>query len=153
MRRDNSSHGLFANRMLHLSRFSTGAKVGMLGALVGVLVSFVLLFVPLSRSATARPGEELTVVSGPTGIDYLLGVEGADPALFVWSMVILGLALVGGYGAVTEQRYLVLIVSLPLLALTLLGIASIGIFVAPVALLFLLAGVLLSNTPDSPIAG
>jgi len=44
---------------------------------------------------------------GLVGIDYYLGTEGADPAPFFWSLFILGCALVGGYGAWTENRSLV----------------------------------------------
>ena len=68
-------------------------------------------------------------------------MAGADPSLFFWSLFVLGFALVEGYGAWAENRLLVWLTALVLLALTGLGLASIGLLVAPVALLFLLAGV------------
>lgn len=117
-----------------------GTSAGILASLAGVLVSLVLLFVPLGRTESASPGGEPTVVPGTTGIDYLLGTtSGNPPVLFFWSIFVLGFALLGGYAAWTGNRSLVVITTVALLALTLLGIASIGLLVAPVALLFALA--------------
>lgn len=131
------------------SRLSRGTKVGFLGSILGGITALVLLFVPLGRREQCTPGGECEVLRGTAGIDYILGVEGTDPTLFFWSMFILGFALVGGYGAWTETRSIVWLTRLALLALTLLGAASIGLFVAPAALLFLFAGILLPSAHDA----
>lgn len=60
-------------------------------------------------------------------------------------MFVLGVSLVGGYGAAVDRRGLVWLAAVPLLALTVLGILPIGMFVAPAALLFLIAGILLDD--------
>lgn len=119
---------------------SKDTRLEILGSTLGVLASFVLLFILLGREAEATPGGGTTTGLRPTGIEYLLGVEGADLALFFWALFVLVVALVGGYGAVSETRALVWIAAIALLALTVLGLFSIGLFVAPAALFFLLAG-------------
>jgi len=129
--------------MFDRSGTSAGTSVGLAGAILAGIAGLVLLFVPLGRSVTCTPGGECTVGRGVSGIDYLLGAQGADPALFFWSLFLLGVALVGGYGAWTATRWLVWVTALALLALSVLAIASIGLFVAPAALLFLLAAILL----------
>ena len=139
--------------MTTYSRFSKGTKAGILGAMLGTGLSLVLMFVPLGTGEVCTLGGECHAVQGPSGIDYLLGVEGADPALFFWSLFILGFTLVGGYGAWTENRYVVWLTVFVLLALTVLGAASIGLFVAPVALLFLLAGTWLRDANRSDSSG
>ena len=139
--------------MTTYSRFSKGSKAGILGAMLGTVLSLVLMFVPLGTSEECTLGGGCHTVQGSSGIDYLLGVEGADPALFFWSLFILGFALAGGYGAWTENRYVVWLTALVLLALTVLGAASIGLFVAPVALLFLLAGIWLRDANKSDLSG
>jgi hypothetical protein len=139
--------------MTSFSRFSKGTTAGLFGSILGLLLSSVFLFVPLGSGEECTVGGECHVVQGPTGIDYLLGVEGADPALFFWSMFVLGFVLVGGYGAWTETRFLVWLTALALFALTVLGVASIGLFIAPAALLFLLAGIWLRDAHTSESAG
>ena len=131
------------------SRISKGTKAGILGAMLGTVLSLGLMFVPLGTGEVCTSDGGCHAVQGPSGIDYLLGVEGADPALFFWSLFILGFALTGGYGAWTENQYVVWLTVLVLLALTVLGAASIGPFVAPVALLFLLAGIWLRDANES----
>jgi hypothetical protein len=139
--------------MTSYSRFSKGTTAGLLGSVLGLLLSLVLMFVPLGSGGECTVGGECHAVRGPVGIDYLVGVGGADPALFFWSLFILGFALVGGYGAWTENRLLVWLTALALLALTVLGLASIGLFVAPAALLFLLAGIWLRDAHTSESSG
>ena len=134
--------------MTTYSRFSKEINVRILGMMLGTVLSFVLMFVPLGRGEVCTTGGGCRPVRGPSGIDYLLGVEGTDPALFFWSLFILGFALVGGYGAWTENLYVVWLTAFVLLALTILGAASIGLFVAPVVLLFLLAGIWLRDDTD-----
>ncbi len=132
--------------------FSKGATAGLLGSGLGVLLGLVILFLPLGTGEVCTSSGVCTPVRGPVGIDYLLGVEGADPALFFWSVFILVFALVGGYGAWTERRALVWVAAVPLLLLTLFGLASIGLLVAPAALLLALAGFWLGemHPPKAP---
>lgn len=139
--------------MPRYSQFSKGTKAGVLGSILGIVLSLGLMFVPLGRSEVCTSDGGCSVVRGPSGIDYILGVNGADPALVFWSLFILGFALIGGYGAWNENRSLVWLTALALLALTLLGIASIGLFVAPAALLFLLAGIWLRHDHKSESSG
>jgi hypothetical protein len=56
---------------------------------------------------------------------------------------VLGLSFVGGYGVWVGNRYLVLSTGVVQLALSVLGVMSIAPFVAPAAMLFTVAGVLL----------
>ncbi|WP_338729877.1 hypothetical protein [Haladaptatus sp. DJG-WS-42] len=135
------------------SRVSRGTSVGLLGSGVGVLLSLVIMFLPLGTGEVCTIGGECTPVQGAVGIDYLLGVEGAEPILFFWSVFILGFALLGGYGAWRERRILVWVAAIALLALTVFGLASIGLLVAPAALLFLLAGFWLRETQPPSTTG
>lgn len=139
--------------MTTYSRFSKGTTAGLFGSVLGLLLSLVLMFIPLGSGEECTVGGECHVVRGPIGIDYLLGVEGADQALFFWSLFVLGFALIGSYGAWTENRLLVWLTALAFLALTVLGMASIGLFVAPAALLFLIAGIWLRNAHASESSG
>lgn len=122
---------------------SGGKAVGGLAGIVGIAAGLFLLLGPTGRYETISP--DGTRETGTTsGIDYLFGAEHADPALFFWSLFVVGLSLVGGYGVWTGNRRVVWAVGLGLAALSVLGIMSIGPFVAPAALLFLAAGVLLT---------
>lgn len=128
--------------MITPTRFSVGKNVGGLAAILGVGAGLFLLFGPIGRyEATSTDGTRETGTT--SGIDYLFGAEHADPALFYWSLFLIGIALIGGYGAWTGKRFVVLVVALPLLVLSLLSMA-IGLLVAPVALLFLASGILLT---------
>ncbi|WP_332897158.1 hypothetical protein [Haladaptatus sp. CMSO5] len=135
------------------SRFSRGTSAGLLGLGLGVLLSLVIMFIPLGTGEECTIGGECIPVRGAVGIDYLLGVEGAEPVLFFWSLFILGFALLGGYGAWRERRVLVWVAAVVLLALTIVGLASIGLLVAPAALLFLLSGFWLRETQPPTTKG
>ena len=139
--------------MVSHSRFSNGAKAGVIGSILGIGLSLGLLFVPLGSSEVCSSNGGCHVVRGPSGIDYLLGANGAEPAIFFISLFILGFALVGGYGAWTENRVLVWVAAVGLLVLTVLGILTIGPFVAPVALLFLLSGIWLQGGQEAESSG
>lgn len=139
--------------MARHSRFSKGTKAGVLGAILGIALSLDLMFVPFGTSEVCTSSGGCSVVRGPSGIDYVLGVNGADPALFFISLFILVFALIGGYGAWNENRVLVWLTAIALLVLTVLGILTIGLFVAPVALLFVLAGIWLRDAHDSESFG
>lgn len=121
---------------------SPGKIVGSFAAILGVGVGVYLLFGPIGRYGAVSP--DGTRSSGTTsGIDYLFGVRSADPALFYWSLVIIGLSLVGGYGAWARKRVVVWAVALPFVGLALLSMA-IGLLIAPTAVQFLGASILLS---------
>ncbi len=135
--------------MVSYSRFSKSTKAGVLGSILGIGLSLGLLFVPLGSSEVCSSNGGCHVVRGPSGIDYLLGANRADPAIFFISLFILVFALVGGYGAWNENRLLVWLTAIALLVLTVLGILTVGPFVAPVALLFLLSGIWLGDAHDS----
>lgn len=124
------------------TRFSLGRRVGGLATILGVGSGLFLLFGPVAQYETVSTDgtRETGTISG---VDYLFGAEHADPALFYWSMFLIGISLIGGYGAWTGKRLLVWVVALPLLVLSLLSMA-IGLLVAPAALLFLASGVLLT---------
>jgi hypothetical protein len=127
-----------------LTRASLGRIAGSLAALLGVSVGLYLLFGPIGRyESVSSDGSRANATGTTSGIDYLLGAEHADPALFYWSLFIIGMALIGGYGAWTGNRFVVWTVALPLLVLSLLSMA-IGLLVAPAALLFMASGVLLT---------
>lgn len=124
------------------TRFSLGKYTGGLAALLGFGTGLFLLFGPVVRYEMGST--DGTHETGTTsGIDYLFGAEHADPALFYWSLFLIGIALVGGYGAWTGKRFVVWAVALPFVVLSLLSMA-IGVLVVPVALLFLASGVLLT---------
>ena len=128
--------------MLTPTRFSLGKKVGGLAAILGVGTGLFLLFGPIGRyEAISTDGTRETGIT--SGIDYLFGAEHADPALFYWSLFLIGIALIGGYGVWAGKRFVVWAVALPLLVLSLLSMA-IGLLVAPAALLFLASGILLT---------
>lgn len=128
--------------MITPTRFALGKNVGGLAAILGVGAGLFLLFGPIGRyEAASTDGTRETGTT--SGIDYLFGAEHADPALFYWSLFLIGIALIGGYGAWTGNRVVVWAVALPLLVLSLLSMA-IGLLVAPAALLFLASGVLLT---------
>jgi len=135
--------------MSEWSGYSKGSKAGILGAIFGVLASLVLLFVPLGRYSEESLGRGTTTGWGPIGLEYLLGNADVDPALFFWAVIVLGGALVGGYGAISENRILVWIVVVVFVGITVLGLLSIGVFIAPSALLFLLAGFWLRTANES----
>lgn len=125
------------------NRFSLGKHVGGLASILGIIAGLFLLFGPVGQyeASTSDGTRETGTISG---IDYLFGAEYADPALFFWALFILGLTLVGGYGVWTGNRYVLWAVGLGLFALSILGIMSIGLFVAPAALLFVISGFLLT---------
>lgn len=75
-----------------------------------------------------------------SGIEYLLQV---DWTVFVLPTVLVGISVIGGYGAVKEKRFVVLAASVPFWLLGLLSFAF-GLTVAPAALLFLVSGFLLT---------
>ena len=128
--------------MLIPTRFSLGKKVGGLAAILGVGTGLFLLLGPIGRyEAISTDGTRETGTT--SGIDYLFGAEHADPALFYWSLFLIGIALIGGYGAWAGKRFVIWAVALPLLVLSLLSMA-IGLLVAPAALLFLASGILLT---------
>lgn len=120
-----------------------GSAVGVLGTVLGLLAGLFLLFGPFGRYETATTGGSSE--SGTTsGVDYLLGAQHADPALFFWSVVLLGVSVVSSYAAWSGNRVVVWVVGLGLLALSVLGMMTIGLFVAPAAICFLVSGALLS---------
>jgi hypothetical protein len=111
-----------------MHRFSSGGPssegtVGGLATIAGVNAGLFLLFGPTGRYETATPGGGSE--SGTTaGRDYLFGAGHADPALFFWSVFVLGLSFVGGYGVWVGDRYVVLATGVVLLALSGLGDAE-----------------------------
>ena len=124
--------------------FETLKRVlGILAPLSGGVAGLFVMFGPMGRRYAPSPGEP-EFVRTISGIDYLLGVEGADPALFYWSLFILGVSVLGGYGVHVENNRLVWAVTLLLLVFSLAAIFSIGIFVLPAALLFLIYSVVLT---------
>jgi hypothetical protein len=129
--------------ILSSNRFSMGRNLGGLASVLGIIAGIFLLIGPTGRYETVT--SDGTIETGTTsGIDYLFGAEHADPALFFWALCVLGFTIVGGYGVWTGNRHVVWAIGLGLLALSVLGILSIGLFVAPAALLFLGSGVLLT---------
>jgi len=139
--------------MARQSRFSKGTKAGVLGSILGIALSLGLLFAPLETSEVCSSNGGCSVVRGPSGIDYILGVNGSDPALFFVSLFILVFALIGGYGAWNGNRVLVRLTAVAFVVLTILGILTIGLFVAPVALLFVLAGIWLQDGHSAESSG
>lgn len=133
---------IFHTTIPTLTRFSVGKTVGSFAALLGVGTGLFLLFGSIGRSETVSP--DGTRQTGTTsGIDYLFGAEHADPALFYWSLFLIGIALLGGFGAWTGKRFVVWAVAVPLLVLSFFSTA-IGLLVAPTAILFLASGLLLT---------
>lgn len=131
--------------------FDTVKRVlGVLAPLSGGVVGLLVMFGPMGRRYAPSPGEP-EFIRTISGIDYLLGVEGADPALFYWSLFILGVSLLGGYGVHVENNRLVWVVTLLLLGFSIAAIFSIRIIALPAAHLFLIYSTVL--TYDSRIRG
>lgn len=126
------------------NQFPSKETIGGLAVTFGVGAGLFLLLGPTGQYETSRPGG--TRETGSTsGIDYILGEEHADPALFFWSLFVFGITLIGGYGVGAGNRYVVWAVGRGLLALSVLGIFSIGLYIAPAALLFVVTAVLLTR--------
>ncbi|WP_348612459.1 hypothetical protein [Halobaculum rarum] len=81
-----------------------------------------------------------------SGIDYLLqGVtSGNAQVLFSWSLVLLALIVLGGYGVWTGRRYLTWGVVLAGTAVSVVGVFSIGWFFLGPTVLFAVAATALS---------
>lgn len=112
--------------MLERAVATKRSKMGTIGTVFGVLASLVLLFVPLYSG------------TGASGIDYLLGAEGGDASLvaplFTVAIVVLSVSLIGAVGVITDNRVPVYLATIVLTAVMVVGIATIGPFVAPAAL-------------------
>ena len=131
--------------------FDTVKRVlSVLAPLSGIVAGLLVIFGPIGRRNVRSPGEPESS-RNISGIDYLMGVEGADPALFFWPLFILGVSVLGGYGVHVENNRLVWAVTLLLLLFSLAAIFSIGIIALPTALLFLIYSAIISY--DSRIKG
>jgi len=110
-----------------------GKYVGVLAAVMGVGAGLELL---LESYLHYKAYVDATV----SGIEYLLQ---ADWTVFVVPTVLSGISVIGGYGAVKEQRFVVVAASVPFWFLGLF-VFPFGLNVAPAALLFLVSGFLLT---------
>lgn len=114
--------------MLERAVVTKRSKMGTIGTVFGVLASLVLLFVPLYS------GTEVA------GIDYLLGVEEQDASLvaplFTMAIVILFVSLIGAVGVITDNRVPIYLATIVLITVMILGMVTIGLFVAPAVLCF-----------------
>ena len=110
-----------------------GKYVGVLAAVMGVGAGLEVLIESYFKYKVYVDG---TV----SGIEYLLQ---ADWTVFVVPTVLAGISVIGGYGAVKEQRFVVVAASVPFWLLGLFSFAF-GLNVAPAALLFLVSGFLLT---------
>lgn len=134
------------------SHIRTGRVTGGFATLLGVAASLYLLFGPIGRYTSTRvhtDGSRSSESGTTSGIDYLYGAEHADPALFFWALALLAVVLVGGYGVYSANRVVVWAVAIPLVVFTILSIASIGLFVAPVAILYLVSAASFSSGPSA----
>lgn len=128
---------------LSLRRFARGAAA--LAGLVGTYNALYLLgaFGPVScwtgytsSGSASSNGTETTTTPTVTrgcesGIDALLGTGGPPgggnaEVLFSWSLVLLGLVVVGGYGAWTDRRRVTWATVVVGAVVTVLGVFSIG---------------------------
>lgn len=118
-----------------LRRFArfTGGAAGLAGAYGFLLLMGV--FGPIScstsRSSSGETGSEESVTTVTrdceAGIDYLLGTTtGNAPVLFFWAVVLLGLTGVGVVAVWTGRRRLVWATTGLGLAITIVGVFSIG---------------------------
>jgi len=110
-----------------------GKYVGVLAAVMGVGAGLEVLIESYFQYKVYVDG---TV----SGIEYLLQ---ADWTVFVVPTVLSGISVIGGYGAVKEQRFVVVAASVPFWFLGLF-VFPFGLNVAPAALLFLVSGFLLT---------
>jgi hypothetical protein len=80
-----------------------------------------------------------------SGVDYLLGSTGGNaPVLFAWSMVLLVLVALGGFGAWTGRRYVTWLAAVASAVITVIGVFSIGWYFLFPTLFLLVAAVALS---------
>ncbi|WP_123537953.1 hypothetical protein [Halosimplex salinum] len=92
-----------------------------------------------SPEAAARQSSALAVVaSGAAAFALLYPDPFADAYFAAWVLSVVALAVVAAVGAWTNRTPLVWAAALPTTGLAILGMMSIGLFVAPVALLLLL---------------
>lgn len=118
-----------------------GAATGLAAGIIGILSSIYLIF-------GSRYGyESRTVYSNGTTI-ITSGTASAfqygDPAVFFWAGFIIIMSISGAYGAWKNNVKIVWGAALLLSILSILGLFSIGVAVMPVAMLFIISGVLLT---------
>ncbi|MFC7047076.1 hypothetical protein ACFQH6_18245 [Halobacteriaceae archaeon GCM10025711] len=117
------------------------AYLGAVAGAAGLAASLFVLFGPVVRYTTQS--SDGTVRTGTlSGIDYLLGVEGAQFALLAWPVLMAGFALLGGFAAWNGRTAALWVAALGLTGFTLVGLLTIGLLFAPAALLFLAAATL-----------
>jgi hypothetical protein len=96
-----------------------------------------------SRSASST-GEVTTSRGCTAGVDYLLGGAGGNaPVLFFWAVVLLGLVALGGVAAWRGRRYLTWTTAAVGVAVSVVGVMSVGwYFVLPTLSLLVAAAAL-----------
>lgn len=144
-----------------LQRLARGATV--LACLVGVYNFLFLMgaFGPVScwtgyttSGSASSNGTETTTTPTITrgceaGIDFLLGTGGPSgggnaPVLFFWAFVLLLLVALGSYSTWTERQYITWGTVIAGVAITILGLFSIGWYFLLPTLFFLIAAIALS---------
>ncbi len=99
--------------------------------------------VPSPLRTTSRALGALAVLLAVVAAGFLLAPRPLADVFFAgWVVVAVGIALAGGFAAWTNRRGLLWVAALALTALAIVGMWSLGFFVAPAALCLLLAAVL-----------
>lgn len=113
--------------------------------------------VPPSRSPSVTPVSRLlgvlAVLSTAIAAGYLLAPDPLADVFFAgWVLFSVVLALVGAVGAWTNRRPLLWVAALALTGLSIMSITSLGLFIAPAALLLLVSASLLQVAGPRPEA-